>query len=431
MLHSQVSMTSDEEYILRRREDYPNDFRIQLPTSKSVHIRAMLLELVSGGLCYTSKEAQSDDVKLMSEVINELRDNQLSTPYIVDLQNAGAPMRFLTAYMSSLEGRECVVTGVSRMKERPISPLVDALMTIGADISYEEKEGYPPLRIKGRNLIGGRVYIDANMSSQYVTALMLLAPKLKEGIEIRWNRCPSSFKYISLTTSMLKDVGVDVEWIGEVGVRVKMNGQWANKEITCEADWSSATFWYALVAILDDVRVRLSNLHSKSVQPDVAIIEMFQLLGVATVEDEHGVVVEKRGKRSGCVDIDMQNNPDVVPAFVVACLASGMNFVCRNIHTLRVKECDRVAALVSELGKLGYLLKVSDDDKVISWDGKMKEATFDTISVFGDHRIAMALSLMTLKFNTLSIDAIDVVGKSYPQFWEHIKEFIIVNKKIL
>ncbi len=409
----------------------PKRILVDLPISKSMQVRALLIEKISQGKCHASLQPSTEDAMLMKGLLNEIDQTQSELIHL-DCNNAGTSFRFLTSYCAALEGKQFILSGCKRMKHRPIKPLVDALKTLGADIEYIENDDCPPLKIVGKNIKGGTVSIDAQMSSQYVSSLMIASTLFEEGIEITWKEKPTSYNYIALTSEMLTECGVDVSPANNgQGVKVRKN-IWYDGEIDCGVDWSAAAFWYAVVALKKRHTVIMKNLTCNTPQPDFAAMAIFEKLGVVTRQLEDGVEITNKQlsaeSNNSPLILDLSKTPDIVPPLVVACCAKGKQFQFSGINSLRLKECDRVAALTSELRKFGYILNDSIDDNLLSWNGTITNPTNQTVDTHSDHRIAMAMAVLTLKVKTLEINNINVVGKSYPKFWEHFAQIVSQEK---
>ena len=391
-----------------------------------------------------------DTAVLLRELARlEERDSR-SEELVIDIGAAGTAMRFLTAFLAVSEG-EFVLTGSERMKRRPIGPLVEALRHLGADIRYEGEEGFPPLRIVGQSLDGGQVEISGELSSQYVSALLMIAPTLRNGLEIKMMGDIVSRPYIDLTLWMMREFGADADWTSGDTIRVKPSG-YQQRSYRIENDWSAASYWYEMVALTDDedAEIRLFGLNDYSKQGDAAVRYIFSMLGVKTefcsrseergvrsVECEVrsvecGVWSEECGVRSEVVlrksnrvaprfDYDFTNSPDLVQTVVCTCAAKGIPFHFRGLKSLKIKETNRLEALVSELKKVGIAIRIENDSELV-WDGKRIEPTFEPIDTYDDHRMALSFAPLALKFPSISIKNPLVVTKSYPTFWQDLQK---------
>ena len=348
-------------------------------------------------------------------------------PETIDIGAAGTAMRFMTAYLAVTPGCH-MLTGTERMKHRPIRALVDALRYIGADIAYEGEEGYPPLRINGRRLEGGRLDIPGDISSQYISALLMVGPVLERGLELRLTGEVVSRPYIDLTLCMMRGFGADAEWtdVDTISVRPVPYGP---RPFFIENDWSAASYWYETLVLARDgeSEVRLDGLTDGSRQGDSAVKYLFSMLGVRTVfkTRERGVPTTVTLKRVEPVpprlDYDFVNQPDMVQTFVVCCALTGVPFRFTGLASLKIKETDRVEALKTEMRKLGYVVRETAAGE-LSWDGERCQQADDlVIKTYEDHRMAMAFAPAATVFPGLKIDQPQVVSKSYPHFWDELR----------
>lgn len=336
-------------------------------------------------------------------------------------------MRFLTAYLAATPG-EHVLTGTDRMKQRPIGILVNALRYLGADIEYLGEEGFPPLRIKGRTLEGGYIEVAGNISSQYISALLMIAPTLQNGLQLRITDGAISRPYIDLTLWMMREYGADADWSDADTITVNAK-PYASREYTIESDWSAAAYWYEMLALRgnDESEVRFKGLMDASRQGDSIVKYIFSLLGVKTkfseVEGERFPTVSI--KSHPCMlprlDYDFSSVPDLAQPVVVTCALRGIPFRFTGLATLRIKETDRIEALKRELRKLGYVLRDENGDTLV-WDGTRCEPTLEPIDTYDDHRMAMAFAPAAIVFPGLRINEPQVVTKSYPQYWEDMQK---------
>ena len=392
---------------------------IQLPASKSVSNRALIIYALSGGYKLPQNLSDCDDTEV---IINAIR----YMPEVIDIKAAGTAMRFMTAYLSVMRGTH-VITGTDRMKHRPISVLVDALRKLGAHIEYVGDEGFPPLRITGSKLTGGLLEIPGNVSSQYISALLMIGPVLEEGLELRLTGDIISRPYIDLTLWMMREFGADADWSAGDTISVKPQ-PYSNRDYVIENDWSGASCWYEMVALSQDreATVRLSGLMDGSKQGDSVVKYIFSLLGVKTsFESRDGerlqvVTLKRSGRCVPRLEYDFVNSPDLAQTVVVACCAKGVPFHFRGLSTLKIKETDRIAALKKELLKLGYVLKDINGSELV-WDGTrcepQKHAVIDT---YEDHRMALSFAPLGL-LKPIVINNPQVVTKSYPRFWDDLK----------
>lgn len=344
---------------------------------------------------------------------------------VIDIMAAGTAMRFLTAYLSVGEG-EHVITGTERMRHRPIGILVDALRSLGADIGYEEEEGFPPLRIKGRKLSGGEVSLSGQVSSQYVSALMMIAPVMELGLSLHLVGDIVSRPYIEMTAEMMREFGATVEWADEATIRVAPGG-YRPMEYTVENDWSGASYWYEKVAI-DGGGLLLPGLRENSLQGDSRVKDFFKAFCVETEFVNEGALIRRTGQTDTTKPLllDLVEQPDLAQTLVCTCAFVGKPFRFTGLQSLKIKETDRIHALRTELAKLGYDVR-EEDGSVLFWDGAGKEVRPEStgavaIDTYDDHRMAMSFAFACLRFGDIVINAPEVVSKSYPSFWDNWRE---------
>ena len=395
---------------------------VDLPASKSISNRALIIYALSGGHLLPHNLSDCDDTEV---IINALR----YMPSEIDIKGAGTAMRFMTAYLSVMRGTR-VLTGTPRMKQRPIGILVDALRRLGADISYEGAEGYPPLRITGKSIAGGRLDIPGNVSSQYISALLMIGPVLQKGLELQLTGEIISRPYIDLTLWMMGEFGAEAEWTASDTITVKPK-PYVNREYFIENDWSGASYWYEMIALSNDrdAEFKLSGLTDGSKQGDSVARYIFSLLGVKTIFEskETGktqtVTIKRNGRCVPRLEYDFVNSPDLAQTFVVTCAAKGIPFHFKGLSTLKIKETDRIEALKREMRKLGYVLEDRNDSELI-WNGECCEPRLeDGIDTYDDHRMALAFAPYALKREAgLVINNPQVVTKSYPQYWSSLQE---------
>lgn len=393
---------------------------ISLPASKSISNRALIIYALSGGKNMPSNLSDCDDTEV---IINALRN----MPEEIDIKAAGTAMRFMTAYLSVMEGTH-ILTGTERMKHRPISILVDALRKLGANIEYVGTEGYPPLRITGQSLNGGLLEIPGNVSSQYISALLMTAPMLKEGMTLHLLGDIISRPYIDLTLWMMGEFGADAEWFSNDTIVVKPQ-PYKSRDYFIESDWSGASYWYEMMALCADKRseVKLTGLMDGSKQGDSTTRYIFSLLGVKTQFESkqagiaQTVTLKQNGRCVPKLEYDFINSPDLAQTFVVTCAAKGIPFHFKGLSTLKIKETDRIEALKTEMRKLGYVLQDHNNSELI-WDGERCDPSFEQgIDTYEDHRMALAFAPYALLHDKLIINNPQVVTKSYPHYWEDLR----------
>lgn len=395
------------------------DTAVNLPPSKSVSNRALVIHALSHGDIIPQNLSECDDTEVMINALN-------GDDTVVDIKAAGTAMRFLTAYYAATPG-EHILTGTPRMKQRPIALLVDALRYLGADIEYMENEGFPPLRINGRPLEGGYIEIPGNVSSQYISALLMIGPVLKNGLQLRMTGEVVSKPYIDLTLWTMREFGADADWTDADVVSVGAK-PYSQRRYTIESDWSAASYWYEMMALCPDREARLGfkGLHDASKQGDSVVKYIFSLLGVKTRFDRRdgdGAVAVKLKKQPTFLprlDYDFIGSPDLAQTVVVTCCLMNIPFRFMGLASLRIKETDRIEALKREMKKLGYVLHDENGDTLV-WDGEQCDARLLPIDTYDDHRMAMAFAPAAFRFPGLVINNPQVVTKSYPQYWEHLR----------
>ncbi|MDH6343040.1 3-phosphoshikimate 1-carboxyvinyltransferase [Parabacteroides sp. PFB2-12] len=385
---------------------------VTLPASKSISNRVLILNALS----YSDQEVQNladcDDTKVM---VRALQSNDTH----FDIGAAGTSMRFLTAFLSKIVG-EWTITGTERMKNRPIRILVDALNSLGAKIEYMEKEGYPPLRILGSALQGGEISLAGDVSSQYISALLMIAPYMEKGLTLHLEGTVISQPYIRLTLSLMEQYGVMSEWTDN-RIRIRP-GEYRPIPFTVESDWSAASYWYAIALLAPGAEITLKGLFKHSLQGDAAGAKLFAQLGIGTTFTPEGVVLKPNGNSCRKLNYDFVEEPDLAQTFVVACAMRNIPFRFTGLQSLKIKETDRIEALKAEMRKLGYVLK-DKANSILEWDGERCEAEKDpVIATYEDHRMAMAFAPIALaRPEGITIAEPGVVSKSYPGYWEDLK----------
>jgi 3-phosphoshikimate 1-carboxyvinyltransferase len=386
---------------------------ISLPASKSISNRALILNaLAQTDTSFTRLRnlADCDDTLVMTKALAELKNP-------IDIGAAGTSMRFLTAYLAGLTG-DWIITGSERMKNRPIRLLIDALRAVGADIDYLEKEGYPPLRIKGRKLKGGRIEVDGGISSQYLSALMMAAPLMEEGLTLNISGELISKPYFRMTLSMMEQWGVRVEW-NYHQVEIEPNS-YKPIDFAVESDWSAASYWYEMLSLAQEGSFFLRGLQENSLQGDKRISEWFEGLGVQSEFCPDGVRISKIPVTQTRFEADLTDQPDLAQTLAITCAVKGIPFRMAGLQSLKIKETDRLSALIDECAKLGFVLK-SQEDSILEWSGETCAMMAAPIDTYEDHRMAMAFAPVAIAYGIIRINNPEVVSKSYPAFWEHLK----------
>lgn len=404
---------------------------IQLPASKSISNRALILHSLAQSNIVPYNLSDCDDTRVMIRALNETSEQ-------IDILAAGTAMRFLTAYLSVTPGTR-TITGTKRMQQRPIRILVDALRKLGAQIEYTANEGFPPLRITGTELKGEEISLAGNISSQYISALLMIGAMLPKGLRLHLTGDIISRPYINLTLQLMRDFGAKAEWTSENSITVHPGG-YQKVPFTVESDWSAASYWYQMVA-LQGIKnkkiekqekgsfntstypeIELLGLFSHSYQGDSRGAEVFSKLGVRTEYTVHGIKLTSIGVPVARLVEDFVDIPDLAQTFVVTCCLMNIPFRFTGLQSLKIKETDRIIALITELRKLGYVVR-SEQDSILSWDGERCPAEAEpVISTYEDHRMAMAFAPACLVLPQIQIDEPQVVSKSYPSYWESLQE---------
>lgn len=385
---------------------------ITITGSKSESNRLLLLQALYPELKINNL-SNSDDTLVMSKALRSPSHN-------IDVHHAGTAMRFLTAFFSTQKGREITLTGSHRMQERPIHILVDALQQLGAAITYEKTQGYPPIKIVGQEFTKSKVTLKANVSSQYISALMLIAPKLKNGLELTLKGEITSVPYINMTLSLLNQIGI-VTSFNENGIVIKPDLQnLISKTLTVESDWSSASYYYSIVALSDvGTVIKLSSYKQNSLQGDSVLVNIYNEFGVETIFNENAITLTKaKDCKLLTFNCQLSNAPDIAQTIAVTCLGLGIGCELSGLHTLKIKETDRLEALKNEIEKFGTQVTITQDTLSISNIATLNENV--SVNTYSDHRMAMAFAPLALKIGFKVNDA-NVVSKSYPNFWEDIQ----------
>ncbi|MDB4098479.1 3-phosphoshikimate 1-carboxyvinyltransferase [Polaribacter sp.] len=339
---------------------------------------------------------------------------------VVDIGHAGTAMRFLTSYFAVKSGREVVLTGSERMQNRPIEILVNALKDLGADISYEAKVGYPPIRIKGKNSTKEKVQINGNVSSQYISSLLLIASKLEKGLEIELVGKITSIPYINMTLSLLNQLAIETSFEGNI-IKVFPKEAIQKQTVVVESDWSSASYFYSIIASAAiGSSIKLSAYKEESLQGDSCLAEIYTHFGVATVFGKDCIILKKEGKtNSESLAINLKNAPDIAQTIAVTCFSEGISCNLTGLHTLKIKETDRLEALKEELTNLGALISVTNDSLHLERSSEIKQNI--AIKTYNDHRMAMAFAPLALKIPIKILNA-EVVTKSFQKFWDDMQQ---------
>lgn len=426
---------------------------IQLPASKSISNRALIIHALGKGDCLPENLSDCDDTRVMVKALTEGGDT-------IDILAAGTAMRFLTAYFSITPGQR-ILTGTARMQQRPIQLLVDALRQLGADIAYTNREGFPPLRIRGKELnncelknceqenceqennkqevckqenyeqkvcekgkkesLCSELTLQGNVSSQYISALLMIGPMLPHGLTLHLSGNIISRPYIDLTLQLMGEFGAKAEWTSESTITVHPQ-PYHSVPFTVESDWSAASYWYEMAALSEEAEIELTGLFPNSYQGDSRGRELFSQLGVETAFTPHGVKLTKSGQRVERMEADLVDIPDLAQTFVVTCALLNIPFRFTGLQSLKIKETDRITALRNELRKLGYAIE-EENDSVLYWNGERCEAEVSPlIATYEDHRMAMAFAPAALCCPSVRIAHPHVVSKSYPRYWDDLRQ---------
>ena len=385
---------------------------IDLPASKSISNRILILNALSLNENPVENLSDCEDTKVLLDAFN-------SDSNVFDVRAAGTAMRFLTAFLSGMEG-EWTLKGTKRMHERPIYPLVDTLQALGADIEYLENKGYPPLKINGKKLDGGEVYVSGKISSQFISALMMVAPMMKNGLTIHIQDEIISRPYINLTLKLMEEFGAHIKW-EENQIKIKPQ-KYKPIKYKVESDWSAASYWYEMVALMPGSEVLLRGLSKNSYQGDANLVNLFSDLGVSTQFTDEGAIIRSSEIHSKKFFHNFIQEPDLAQTFAATCCFLKVPFVFSGIQSLRIKETNRVEAMITELKKLGYVL-TDNSHEMFEWTGERCFADENPmIDTYEDHRMAMSLAPASIVLGSIIINEPSVVSKSYPDFWKDLEK---------
>ena len=389
---------------------------IDLPASKSISNRLLILEAITNGVIRGIGYSDATDTQILQELITQL-------PTSAYAGAGGTTFRFSLAYLASLDGYEGVLSGSDRLMERPVAPLVDALRLLGADIEYQQKEGFAPLIIRGKQLKGGKIPIDASMSSQFLSALLLVAPLMENDLVLEPQGQIISQPYLQMTIDLMLQCGFHIEQT-ETSIRVQPDIPTKSIEISIEKDWSAASYWYSMVALSNNADITLSGLQLRSIQGDVKCAEIFKGFGVDTIENESDIRLEKTQVKQSDLFIDCIKTPDLFQTYAVTAAALKLNVHFSGLQSLRLKETDRIAAVCNELSKMDVAFEYPAAHEVIINSQNFRFDQPYSIETYEDHRMAMAFSPLVLKIPSLIIQHPNVVKKSYPTFWVDIQKVL-------
>jgi len=380
--------------------------------SKSESNRLLILQQLLSRITI-SNLSDSDDTHHLQHALST-QDSE------INIGHAGTAMRFLTAFFAAQKNRTVILSGSDRMHNRPIKILVDALKDLGAEISYVDKEGYPPLKIMGKELTENKVQINGNVSSQYISALLLIATSLSEGLTVELLGEITSIPYIKMTLSLLNQIGIETSFEGQT-IQVKPLQNSKQQDLLVESDWSSASYFYSIIALSDiGSEIRLSSYKKQSLQGDAVLADIYEYFGVSTTFDENSIILKKVAKsKKELLQLDLNKAPDIAQTIAVTCFGLGVSCDLDGLHTLKIKETDRLEALKNELTKLGAIISVTNDSLYL--EGSSKIISNVSIKTYNDHRMAMAFAPLAILMPLNILDA-NVVTKSYRNFWEDLQQ---------
>lgn len=398
--------------IFLKKSNINTDSYLIITGSKSESNRCLLLKALFNDITIENL-SNSDDTELMKNALS-------SNHSLIDIHHAGTAMRFLTAFFATQNGRKIILTGSSRMKERPIRILVDALRNLGAKIEYSENEGFPPLKIQGQELLKSEVFLKANVSSQYISALLLIAPSLKNGLNLYLDGKITSIPYIEMTLALLNEVGIKTSFESNKINVFPYEGH-SSKTLIVESDWSSASYFYSIVSLSSvGTKINISSYKENSLQGDAILSEIYNSLGVSSKFNDSVLTIEKvSDDLPKSLDLDLSNTPDIAQTIAVSCLGLQINCNLTGLHTLKIKETDRLLALKNEIKKLGTNIEISNNSLEINLPKPLLKNV--EIKTYNDHRMAMSFAPLMLRTDIYINDA-NVVSKSYPNFWNDLEK---------
>ncbi|MDA9235208.1 3-phosphoshikimate 1-carboxyvinyltransferase [Polaribacter sp.] len=394
--------------------------KIVISGSKSESNRLLILQELFPEISIENLSDSDDSIHLQHALSSKAS--------LIDIGHAGTAMRFLVGYFASKQNSEVILTGSERMQQRPIGILVEALRDLGADISYEENEGYPPVRIKGKAITKNNVQINGNVSSQYISSLILMGTHLAKGVTIELMGKITSIPYINMTLSLLNQLGISTHFEGNI-IQVLPAKQLQKQTVVVESDWSSASYFYSVAAFSEvGSEIQLSAYKKESLQGDSCLAEIYTHFGVETVFDQNTITLKKvSASEAGLLTLDLKNAPDIAQTIAVTCFGLGVTCHLTGLHTLKIKETDRLEALEAELKKLGASISITNESLSLSTSEVMHENI--AIKTYNDHRMAMAFAPLAFKVPIAILDA-EVVSKSYQKFWKDMQQIGIQIKEL-
>ena len=402
---------------------------VELTASKSESNRALIIQALCREKFNIKNLAAAEDTVVLKYILSSAQASDSGTIYNVGASGTG--MRFLTAYFAAQPGTR-ILTGSERMKKRPIGILVNALRDLGADIEYMEEEGFPPLKISGKTLLGTEVEMDGNVSSQFISALLLISPELQNGLVIKFKGEVTSLPYINMTLKMMEEFRVYGQWHDNY---ISVSKQKYHKkseplyEFQVEADWSSASYWYAMAALSAEVDFTIKGLKNPSLQGDSMVADIFTFFGVKTEFIENGIKLTKINSEKEHFGFDFSDCPDLAQTVAVVVSALNIPALFNGLNTLRIKETDRIAALKNELKKLGAEVEILNDNSIEIYPQSQILNPL-SISTYDDHRMAMAFTALAMKLDSITIEDAEIVKKSYPDFWNDLKKVGFVIEEV-
>jgi 3-phosphoshikimate 1-carboxyvinyltransferase len=383
---------------------------IKISGSKSINNRLLILKQFYYNISLKNK-SNSNDVKMLENALISKKD-------VIDIHHAGTAMRFLTSYFASKNNANIILTGSNRMKERPIKDLVDALQSLGCQITYIQKNGFPPLKIKGKKIGNNKVCVNGNISSQFITSLLLIAPSLTNGLELTITNELTSKPYVLMTLSILNKLGIETSFKNNV-ILVKPKSKIDDINFTVESDWSSASYYYSALSILEKGTIHLSSFQKNSIQGDAELINIYKKFGVKTTFNVNEITLSKikNFKTPSKLEIDCSSFPDLAQTILVSCFAKGISCKLTGLKTLKIKETDRIVALKTELEKFGAKITSTNESiELFVTEPLKRQNSIIAIQTYQDHRMAMAFAPLSF-ITPIRIENPEVVEKSYPNFW--------------
>ncbi|WP_185871854.1 3-phosphoshikimate 1-carboxyvinyltransferase [Blattabacterium cuenoti] len=395
---------------------------ISITGSKSISNRLLILKAIYKDDIQIENISNCEDTEI-------LKKSLINSSDILDIHHAGTAMRFLTSYFSIQEGKKVILTGSNRMKERPIFILVEALRKLGSKIDYLEKEGFPPIQIFGKKILGGEIDMNAKVSSQYISSLMLIASQFKMGLKIFLKENITSIPYIKMTFDLLVLAGIKADWKGRI-IHIYPVKNKDKKYFYVESDWSSASYYYSMATVSKKSHIILRSYKSTSLQGDKEVYFIYDKhFGVSTIFDKNTIILKKKSNFvfPKFIELDLNKTPDIAQTIVVTCAAIGIKCSLKGLETLKIKETDRLQALKEELLKFGVIITITNSSLEITDFYRKKISSVIKIKTYQDHRMAMSFSTFGLCYDFLEIEDPNVVEKSYPNFWNDLKslEFLI------